>query len=91
MIIKEIENAQYIENWNQVPNGTLVIEDTYNELYRLERKDGVPILYHIGWRYTFGKPIEDFESRDLNPPRQIDFEPNCMYDQPWLMETNNDS
>lgn len=90
MIIGDIKNAEYINNWSQVPDGTRVIEDTYNELYELRWINGIPVLHHIGWRYCQEKHRAKLEEKPLDPPREIDFDPDCMYDQPWLMEMNDD-
>ena len=82
MIIEEIERVLPIRQWTEVPEGTRVIEDTYNELYEMKWQEGKPYLHHIGWRYE-RKGIRD---RYLCKSRLADFEPNCTYDQPWFME-----
>jgi hypothetical protein len=65
-----------IESWNQVPDGATVIEDTYNEVYTVfTGTDGLRYIRQIGWQIG-DKPVP------LNE-RVLDFEPNCMYDQPW--------
>jgi hypothetical protein len=94
VVIYEPKNMEYIKNWNDVHDGTRVIEDTYNELYELkfEKVDGAtdkwPVLYHIGWRYCNNDVVrQKLEKRGLDEPRVVDFDPDCMYDQPWLMET----
>ena len=66
----------YIDNWNIVPDGARVIEDTYNEVYVVFSKDGQKWLRQIGWQVG-DKPVPDYE-------RLCDFEPNCRYDQPWI-------
>ena len=88
ILFHSIRNAEPINNWNEVPDGAFVIEDTYNELYVLKHDKDMqfPILLHVGWQVSFGKP-EKFVDRPLGKPRLADFEPNCMYDQPWYMET----
>ena len=78
-----------VSGWSSVPNGTLVVEDTYNELYVLFRKKDkmYPILRHIGWRYAHIKRKEVVNNLPLHDDREADFEPDCIYDQPWYMET----
>lgn len=66
----------YIDNWNHVPDGARVIEDTYNEVYTIFTKDGKRYLRQVGWQVG-DKPVPEYE-------RPIDFEPNAMYDQPWI-------
>lgn len=65
-----------IESWNQVPDGATIIEDTYNEVYTVfTGTDGLRYIRQIAWRMG-DKPVPLYE-------RVLDFEPNCMYDQPW--------
>lgn len=66
----------YIESWNTVPDGAKVIEDTYNEVYIVFSRDGKKWLRQVGWQVG-DKPVPDYE-------RPCDFEPNCIYDQPWI-------
>jgi len=66
----------YINHWNEVPDGATVIEDTYNEVYQVFTKDGKRYLRQVGWQVG-DKPVPEYE-------RPIDFEPNCIYDQPWI-------
>jgi hypothetical protein len=66
----------YINNWNEVPDGARVIEDTYNEVYAIFTKDGKRYLRQVGWQVG-DKPV-------LEGERLIDFEPNALYDQPWI-------
>ena len=66
----------YIQNWNEVPDGATVIEDTYNEVYRVFTKDGQKWLRQVGWQVG-NKPVPEWE-------RPCDFEPDCIYDQPWI-------
>lgn len=66
----------YINNWNEVPDGARVIEDTYNEVYTIFTRDGKRYLRQVGWQIG-DKPVHEYE-------RPIDFEPNAMYDQPWI-------
>lgn len=67
--------AGYIESWYDVPDGMAVAEDTFNEVYRLFTQNGVRYIRQVGW--LRGKaPIPE-------NVRELDFEPNCMYDQPW--------
>jgi hypothetical protein len=65
-----------IENWADVPDGATIIEDTYNEVYTILTKDGKRYLRQIGWQVPDKRKIND-------GLREIDFEPNCIYDQPW--------
>ena len=64
---------EYIESWDDVPIGSKVIEDTYNEVYEVFIKDGVKWLRQIGWQIG-NKPIPTANERPA------DFSPNC--DQP---------
>lgn len=66
----------YINNWNQVPDGAKVIEDTYNEVYTIFTRDGKRYLRQVGWQIG-DKPA-------LEGERLIDFEPNAPYNQPWI-------
>jgi hypothetical protein len=66
-----------IRNWNDVPDGSRVVEDTYNELYEVFTKDGIKWLVQVGWQVG-NQPVPDY-------CRPCDFEPNCMYDQPWYI------
>jgi len=68
----------YIDDWGDVPDGSLVIEDTYPEMYTIFTRDGKRWLRQIGWQNNCNKPIPDDDERI------IDFEPNCTYDQPWI-------
>lgn len=65
-----------ITDWDLVPDGTRVIEDTYNEIYEVFTKDGYKWLRQVGWQVG-NRPIL------LNEERPCDFDPACMYDQPW--------
>ncbi len=58
----------YITDWNQVPYSAEVIEDTYPEVYVVIEKNGEKWLREL----TTGEE------------RPCDFEPNCIYDQPWI-------
>lgn len=69
-------NAKYIDDWSEVPEGGIIIEDTYNEVYEVFIKDGKRWIRQIGWQVG-DKPVPSFE-------RLLDFEPNCTYDQPWI-------
>ena len=57
----------YITDWNHVPDGALVIEDTYNEVYTVFTKNGQKWLRQTGWQCG-NKPVPDWE-------RPCDFEP----------------
>lgn len=65
-----------ISNWESVPEGTTVIEDTYNEIYVVFEKNNEKWLRQIGWR------VGDKEVPETERP--CDFEPNCQWDQPWF-------
>lgn len=67
----------YIKDFNDLKDGTLVIEDTYNEVYQFFRKDGKMFIQQVGWQIKTDKPINE-------NPREIDFSPDCPYDQPWI-------
>lgn len=67
----------YIEHWGQVPDGATIIEDTYNEVYRIYSRDGKRYITQIGWQVG-NKPVPE------NTERELDFSPNAMYDQPWI-------
>lgn len=67
----------YIESWDDVPAGTKVFEDTYNEVYEVFIKDGEKWLRQVGWQFG-DKPVPQLE-------RPADFSPSCIYDQPWLV------
>lgn len=66
----------YIDSWELVPDGAVVIEDTYNEVYEVFTKDGKRFLRQVGWQVG-DKPVPDHV-------REIDFSPNSIYDQPWI-------
>jgi hypothetical protein len=66
----------YFHSWDEVPDGAQVIEDTYNEIYEVFTKDGQKWLRQVGWQFG-SKPVPDLE-------RPCDFDPQCLYDQPWL-------
>jgi len=67
-----------IEDWNDVPDGARVIEDTYNEVYTIFTRGGKKWLRQTGWcGGRNNPPIPE------NNERVIDFEPNCTWDQPW--------
>ena len=71
----------YIDDWDSVPDGATVIEDTYNEVYTIFTRDGERWLRQTGWqvaRKGIEPPVPE------NNERVIDFEPNCTYDQPWI-------
>lgn len=70
----------YIDDWNDVPDGATVIEDTYNEVYEIFSKNGLRYLRQTGWQVG-DKPVP------ADSLRLIDFEPNCAYDQPWIRLT----
>jgi len=67
----------YIDDWTDVPDGSTVIEDTYNEIYIIFTRDGERWLRQTGW-HIGDKPIP------ADNERIIDFEPNCTWDQPWI-------
>jgi hypothetical protein len=67
----------YIEDWNDVPDGAIVIEDTYNEVYEIFTRDGKRWIRQVGWQVG-DKPVPE------NTDRVLDFEPNCTWDQPWI-------
>lgn len=71
---------RYINNWNEVPSGGIVVEDTYPEVYVLIRNKGVSSLRQIGWQVPQHQPI----NRPFAKDRIIDFEPNAYMDQPWI-------
>lgn len=76
-----------INHWSEVPDGAMVIEDTYNEVYEVFTKDGQKWLRHVDWQYG-NQPIPvklcDYGSRRVRAnERPCDFEPNALMDQPW--------
>lgn len=70
----------YIYNWNEVPDGAHVIEDTYNEVYEVFTRDGKKWLRQVGWQVNH-HPVPEYE-------RPCDFDPHCTYDQPWILLKN---
>lgn len=67
----------YIENWDNIPCGAKVVQDTYNEIYEIVVVDRKRKLKQVGWQVPTNRDIaEDFV--------ELDFEPNCSYDQPWI-------
>lgn len=73
------EEAGYIESWSQVPDGAVIIEDTFNEVYEVFTRDGERWIRQIGWQLKrTTKPVPK------NKERPLDFEPNCAWDQPWI-------
>ncbi len=66
----------YINSWDEVRDGATVVEDTYNEVYCVFTRDGKKWLRQIGWQGG-NQPVPEYE-------RPCDFEPNCIYDQPWI-------
>ena len=48
----------YVDNWNHVPDGATVVEDTYNEKYVVFTKNGQKWLRQIGWQVG-DKPVPD--------------------------------
>lgn len=71
----------YINNWNEVPDGATVIEDTYPEIYTVFTRNGKRWLRQIGWQTA---PNQKAPPIPENNERECDFEPNCTYDQPWI-------
>lgn len=67
----------YIDDWTEVPDGSTVIEDTFNEVYIIFTKDGERWLRQTDWQIG-DKPLP------ANTERIIDFDPNCTWDQPWI-------
>lgn len=67
----------YINNWNEVPDGATVIEDTFNEVYEVFTRNGERYLRQIGWQMG-DQPIPK------NNEMIIDFAPHAMYSQPWI-------
>ncbi len=65
-----------IFDWNDVPDGAIVIEDTYNEVYEVFIKNGKKWIRQIDWQIG-DKDIPE------NNERLCDFDPVCIYDQPW--------
>jgi hypothetical protein len=70
-----------IHNWNEVPIGAHVIEDTYNEIYEVILVNGREHLKQIGWQFG-NRPIPP------NNIRSCDFDPSSIYDQPWYVIRN---
>ena len=71
------DEALYIDDWNSVPDGDVVVEDTYPEVYVIFTREGKRWLRQIGWQ---GKA----RALPKHNERIIDFEPNCTWDQPWI-------
>lgn len=65
-----------INNWNKVPDGAHVIEDTYNEVYEIFTKESERWLRQVGWQIG-GHPVPN------NYERLIDWDPQPYMDQPW--------
>lgn len=81
------ENDTYIDDWSEIPDNSIVVEDTYNEIYVIFSKDGKRYLKQVGWQIPIDgddAKYRKMEKRD----REIDFSPNAMYDQPWILLKN---
>lgn len=69
----------YIKSWNDVKDGARVIEDTYNEIYQISTRDGKRYLTIVGSQIPSARV-----DKLIGQERVIDFEPTCIYDQPWI-------
>lgn len=69
-----------INSWDEVKENDIVIEDTYPEIYQVFWSGGQKWIKQIGWRTRSNDPVPDNACS-----RPLDFEPNCTYDQPWLV------
>lgn len=70
--------TQAIHSWNDVPDGTKVIEDTYNEVWKIFTTNDGRFLKQVGWQMG-NKPVPE------DNIIWIDFEPDCTWDQPWYI------
>jgi hypothetical protein len=68
----------YINSWSDIPDGATVIQDTWPERYLIFTRDGKRFLRLIG-----PENIPHIDAK-IGEEREIDFEPNCIYDQPWI-------
>lgn len=82
-----MREAGYIYSWSELENGDIIIEDTYNEVYAFYRWKGQNYIRQVGyqsniWFREKGKPERGIPS----PPniREIVWDPNPNYDQPWI-------
>lgn len=70
------EDSSSIDNWHSLPDGSRVIEDTYNEIYEVFTKNGEKWLRQVAWQIPDERPISKDE-------RRIDWEASAFMDQPW--------
>ena len=71
----------YIQNWDHVPDGSRVIQDTFNEVYIVSTENGKRYLTVVGFQIQ----RDGWENDErLGNKVEIDFDPNCIYDQPWI-------
>jgi hypothetical protein len=79
---------QKISDWNSVPDGGIVVEDTYAEVYEMFTREGERWIRQIGWEMPPGRSKVLPEVTE----RLVNFQPNAFMDQPWyyLDEANSE-
>lgn len=68
----------YINAWEHVPDGSRIVEDTYNEVYEIFTRDGKRYIRQVGWQVPTTRAIDPYE-------RELTFFPNAPYSQPWVV------
>ncbi len=69
----------YINNWNEVPDGAKVIEDTYPEVYEIFTKNGKRYLRVVGSQVPSSR-VKSIIGEEM----EIDFELSANGEQPWI-------
>jgi hypothetical protein len=69
----------YINNWNEVPVGAKVIQDTYNEIYEVFINDKFQKCLRV-----VGFQVPSKRDNVIGQEQVIDFDASCIYDQPWI-------
>lgn len=76
----ECPGAGYIDDWGAIPDGSIVIEDCWPEVYQIFTRENKRWLRQIGWQLPPGRTKALPESVE----REIDFDPQPYMDQPWI-------
>lgn len=77
----------YIQSWDHCKIGDRIIEDTFLEVYDIvDKVDGIFIAEVVGYQII---PRHPENHSPIGCRRPLDFEPNCSYDQPWILVTRN--
>lgn len=66
-----------IEDWDSIPDGSRIFEDTYNEIYEVFTRAGQKWLRQVAWQIPTNQPISKVE-------RRIDWQSDAFMDQPWF-------